>query len=50
MAKRLCNKGRANLLTAISEYSICIKCGIDSRYEDFKVCNYYCTYIGLTRL
>ena len=50
MGGRLYNKGKANLLTAISKYSVCIGYGIDSCYKDSKVCNYYYTHISLTRL
>ena len=50
MSRRLCNKGKANLPTAISEYSIYIGHGTDSCYKDSKVCNYYCTHISSTRL
>jgi len=50
MGGRLCNKGRANLLIAISERSVCMGHRADSRYKDFKVCNYYRTRVGLTGL
>ena len=50
MGRRLRNKGRANLLTAISKRSIYMGYRADSRYKDFKVYNYYYTYVSLTRL
>jgi len=50
MGKRLYNKGRANLLTAISKYSVYIGRRADNRYKDSKVYNYYYTRIGLTGL
>jgi len=50
MGKRLCNKGKANLLIAISERSVYIGYRIDNRYKDSKAYNYNRTYIGLTRL
>ena len=50
IGRRLRNKGRANLLTAISKYSIYIGYRTDSRYKDFKVCNYYRIRISLARL
>ena len=50
MGRRLCNKGKANLPTAISKYSVYIGYRINSRYKDFKVYNHYYTYISLARL
>ena len=50
MGKRLCKKGRANLLTAISEHSVYIGYRADNRYKDSKACNYYYTCVGLTGL
>jgi len=50
MGGRLRNKGRANLLTAMSEYSVRMGHRADSRYKDSKVCNYYSTRVGLTGL
>ena len=50
MGKRLYNKGRANLLTAISKCFVYIGYRIDNCYKDFKVYNYYYVYISLTRL
>ena len=50
MGKRLRNKGKANLPTAISKCSVCMGYRADGRYKDSKVCNYYYTRANLTGL
>ena len=50
MGKRLCNKGKANLLTAISKRSVYMGYRADNYYKDSKAYNYYHTRVSLTRL
>jgi hypothetical protein len=50
MGRRLRDKGRANLLTAMSKRSVYIGHRVDSRYKDSKAYNYYYTRISLTGL